>query len=161
MFFCKITKLEIPQKISITMKGVSYMNAPGKGLLKTVSILFIIFGAIATVISLLGVIGSAALTTVGGAIGTALGGLLMVALVVLLIVSAAELIIGILGVRRSDDPTKSVFFITTGIILGVLSLIPLIINATAGAFQWMSLIGFVLPILYIVGGAMNRRAAVT
>ena len=137
------------------------MVAPGKGLLKTVSILFIIFGAIAAVISLLGVVGSAALTTVGGVAGTAVGGILLVALVIMLIVSVLELILGIVGLRRSGDPSRANYFIATGVILAILSLIPLVISATTGAFSWTSLVGFVLPVLYIIGGAMNRRAAVT
>ena len=137
------------------------MAAPGKGLLKTVSILFIIFGAIAALVSLLGIVGSAALTSVGGVAGAALGGVLMVALVIMLIVSVLELILGIVGLRRSDDPARANFFITWGIILAVLSLIPLIISATAGGFQWTSLVGFVLPVLYIIGGAMNKRPAAT
>ena len=45
------------------------MDAPGKGILKVVSILFIIFGAIAPVVSLAAVLGSAALTAAGGGIG--------------------------------------------------------------------------------------------
>jgi hypothetical protein len=137
------------------------MVAPGKGLLKTVSVLFIIFGAIATVISLLGVVGSAALTSMGGVAGVALGGILLVALIVMLIVSVLELILGIVGLRRSGDPMRANFFITWGIILCVLSLIPLLIGFTSGGFQWTSLVGFILPVLYIVGGAMNKRTVVT
>ena len=140
------------------LKGVNYMDAPGKGLLKTVSILFIVFGAIATVISLVGIVGSAALASVGGVVGTAVGGILLVALVVMMIVSVLELILGIAGLRRSGDPSRANFFITWGIILSILSLIPLLIGAVNGGFQWTSLVGFVLPILYIVGGAMNRKA---
>lgn len=133
------------------------MDAPGKGILKTVSILFIIFGAIATVISLIGVLGFAALSTTGGVIGAGLGGLLMVAAVLLLIVSALELIIGIVGLRKSGDPHKAGYFITTGIVLCILSLVSMIIGIIAGGFTLTSLIGFVLPILYVVGGVMNKR----
>lgn len=135
------------------------MNAPGKGLLKTVSILFIIFGAIATVVSLLGVAGSAALSAFGGIADSALGGLLLIATIMMLIVSVLELVIGIIGLNRSGDPQKANFFITTGIILCVISLITLIITTAAGGVQWTSLVGFVLPILYIAGGAMNKKAA--
>jgi hypothetical protein len=135
------------------------LNTPGKGLLKTVSILFIVFGAIATVVSLAGVVGSAALTALGGAVGTALGGILLVALFIMLAVSILELIVGIIGVNRAGNPAKANFFITTGIILGVLSIVPLIIGASTGSFPWMSLISFILPILYIMGGFMNKSAA--
>jgi hypothetical protein len=137
------------------------MNAPGKGLLKTVSILFIIFGAIAAVISLLGVVGSAALTAYGGVLGAVGGSLLLLSLIVILIVSVLELILGIAGLRRSGDPLKANFFIAWGAILSILALVPLVTSAVAGAFQWTSLVGFVLPILYIVGGSMNKRTVAT
>ncbi len=132
-------------------------EAPGKGLLKTVSILFIIFGAIAAIISLVAVLGSAALSTAGVA-GAALGGIMLVAAIIMLIASILELILGIMGLKRSADPHKAGFFITTGIILCVITLIPLIISMSTGIFDFTSLIGFVLPALYIVGGVMNRKA---
>jgi len=132
------------------------MNAPGKGLLKVVSILFIIFGVLATIASLLMVIGSAAVTALGGG---AIGGILLISTILLFLVSVLELIIGIIGVGRSGDPTKAGFFIVTGIILCVLALASLIIGIASSGFQWQSCIGFILPILYIVGGAMNKKAA--
>ena len=139
-------------------KGDFSMNAPGKGLLKTVSILFIIFGAIATIIALIAVVGSAALTAMAGEVGAALGGILLLAMILLLIASALMLVIGIIGVgKRSNDPTKAGFYIVTGIILAALELVSLILGATNGSFQWTGLVGFVLPILYIVGGSMNKK----
>jgi Ca2+/Na+ antiporter len=59
-----------------------------------------------------------------------------------------------MGIKKSGDPSKAMFFIVTGIILCVLTLVSMIMN-----FQVTSLIGFVLPVLYIVGGAMNKKAA--
>ncbi len=126
------------------------MNAPGKGILKVVSILFIIFGAIATLLSIIGLVGSAALL---GYVD-ALGGVLMVAMVVSLIVSALELILGIVGLKKCDDPSQAIFFIATGIVLCVLGLVSIIMS-----FQVTSLIGFVLPLLYIIGGVQNKNAA--
>ena len=125
------------------------MNAPGKGMLKVVSILFIIFGAIATIVSIIGLVGSAwlAAATYG------LAGMFVVAMVIALIVSVLELVIGIIGVKKAADPTQANFFIVTGIILCVLALVSMILS-----FQVTSLIGFVLPILFIVGGVMNKKA---
>jgi hypothetical protein len=142
------------------------MNAPGKGLLKTVSILFIIFGAIATIVSIFAVLGSAVLTSVaadlGGDAGAAVGGLLMIATIIMLIVSVLELVLGIMGVgKRSNDPSKAGFYIVSGIILCVLALVSLIMSITSGGSWWTSGIGFVLPILYIVGGSMNKKVLVT
>ncbi len=134
------------------------MNAPAKGLLKVVSILFIIFGAIATIVSLLGVFGSAVLSSVVGAIG----GVLLLIMIVALLSSVLHLVLGIIGVgKRSADPSKAGFYIVSGIILVVLGLISLILGFTSDAgTSWSSYVGFVLPILYIIGGFMNKKAAV-
>lgn len=137
------------------------MNAPGKTLLKVVSILFIIFGAILTVISLLAVIGSAALSSMGDELGTAFGGILMMMSIILLIDGVLELVLGIVGIKNVGDPAKASYFVAVGIILCVLSLIPLVISIINGGFDFTSLIGFVLPILYIVGGSMNKKAVAT
>lgn len=134
------------------------MNAPGKGILKVVSILFIIFGAIATVISLLAVLGSAALTSMGGDVGLALGGILMIATIIALLSSVLDLVLGIVGLKKCGDPSKAGYFIVVGIILCILSLISLVIGITNDGFSVVSLIGFVLPVLYIVGGSMNKKA---
>ena len=133
------------------------MDAPGKGILKTVSILFIIFGAIAAVICLVGILGFAALSTTGGVIGAGIGSLLMVATVLLLIVSVLELILGIVGLKKCGEPSQAGYFITTGIVLSVLSLVSMIVGIAGSGFTLTSLIGFVLPVLYIVGGYMNRK----
>ena len=142
------------------------MNAPAQGMLKVVSILFIIFGAIATIVSIAAVIASAALTAIAGELaggaGAAIGGLLMVATILALINSVFELVVGIMGVgkKKTADPSKAGFYIVTGIILCVLALITLILTMTNGGSWWTSAINFVLPILYIVGGFQNKKAAV-
>jgi hypothetical protein len=134
------------------------MNAPGKGILKVVSILYIIFGGI---FALLGVLSLFLATTIsawmGGIMGGMMGGLGVMAggllFVVLLIPAAVDLVIGIVGVRNADEPSRSTFFIVTGFILGGLSLIGLIL-----AFSIWGLIMLVMPVLFIVGGYMNRNA---
>lgn len=131
------------------------MNAPGKGILKTVSILFIVFGAIATVFSIIGLAGSAMLTAVAEeAAAAAVGGVLVLAMILAVAVSALELILGIVGLKKVADPSKAQYFIVVGIILCVLSLATTIMN-----FSVLSLVSFVLPVLYIVGGFMNKKAA--
>jgi hypothetical protein len=110
------------------------------------------------VVSLVAVLGSAALTAAGGRFAYAGGSILIVATVILLIVSVLELILGIVGLGKSGDPDKAGYFITTGIILAILSLIPMIITLSYGTFSVIGFLGFVLPVLYIVGGAMSRRA---
>lgn len=121
------------------------MHTPAKTLLKVVSVLFIIFGAIAAVISAVGLAG-------GALIGGVVGGVIVAATVVLLILSLLEFIIGIMGLGRSGDPERAGFFVVSGAILCVIALISLMLS-----FQVTSLIGFVLPVLYIIGGRMNKR----
>ncbi len=136
------------------------MNAPAKGLLKVVSILFIIFGVIATIVSLLAVFASAALTAVAGAAGAAIGGILLLATILLLAASVLEFILGIIGLKKCGDPAQAGFFIVSGIILCILSLASFIINIVSSSFDITGLIGFVLPVLYIIGGSMNKKAVV-
>ena len=125
------------------------MNAPGKGILKVSSIIFIIFGAIATIFSIIALIGSSMVSSVFGG----LGAILVVATIIALISSLLELVLGIVGLKKCDDPSQANFFIVTGIILCVLNLVSMIMS-----FSVLSLINFVLPILFIVGGVQNKNA---
>jgi len=126
------------------------MEAKGKGMLKVVSILFIIFGAIATVVSIIALAGAALLGSISG--GST--GLLTFATVLLVISSVGELVVGIIGIKKSGIVSAANFFIVTGIIFCVINLVSMIMF-----FQVTSLIGFVLPVLYVVGGFMNKKSA--
>lgn len=132
------------------------MNAPGKGILKTVSILYIIFGIFFAVLMLLSLAIGPTLIGLGlgsilGAFGGIVGGVLFI---VFLIPAAVNLIIGIMGVRRSGNPDKAGFFIVVGSILGALTLLSLF-----GAVTFWNLLGLVMPVLFIVGGIINKRAS--
>ena len=130
------------------------MNAPGKTILKVVSILYIIFGSIFALMAVLSLFLSATIAAwmegVWGGIGAMIGGAVFV---VLLIPAAVDLVLGILGVKYADDPHRSAFFIVTGYILAALMLISLIFS-----FSVWGLIMFAMPVLFIVGGYMNRSA---
>jgi hypothetical protein len=130
-------------------------NAPGKTMLQVVSIIFIVFGAIATIVSIIALAGSALLTAAVGGFGA----LFLVVSIIALASGVLELIIGILGLKKSKDPSKANFFIGWGIAMCVINLITMILSFLPGAaFSWTSLIGFILPVLYIVGGVMNKKA---
>lgn len=141
------------------------MNAPGKGLLKVASMLLIIFGAIATAISIIGLIGCAMyFSPLRGS-----AGILIATIIMILFASVPELILGIVGRKKCTDPAKGAFFIASGIILCVLSLVGFILSIAYGSFRFTSagielglltIIGFVLPVLYIIGGFMNKKAVV-
>ncbi len=131
------------------------MNAPGSGLLKVISILYIIFGAIFAVFMLLSLALGPAISSITegvlGGFGAMLGGILFL---VFLIPAAVDLVIGIIGVKKAGDPSAAMFFIVVGIVLGVLTLISLITS-----FSIVSLLGLVMPVLFIVGGVQNKNAA--
>ena len=57
-----------------------------------------------------------------------------------------EFISGILGVRGKIKGAKGI-----AITILVMSLISLILSIVMGSFQWTSLIGLVLPILFLIG----------
>lgn len=172
------------------------MNAPGKGMLKVVSILFIVFGAIGTVVSIIGVAGVMMLGSLTAQLGTelqgamssaaaqlgttaapdvsnalaqagdlsavagAMTGLLTIAIIIGLVASLLELIIGIIGLKKCGDPAQAGFFVATGIILCIVQLITIVLTMiSGGSFPVFSLIGFILPILYIVGGNQNKNIA--
>lgn len=133
------------------------MDAPGKGMLRFVSVLFIIWGIVVTLFSLLALFASAVLVSVVGifstTVATAAGGILLVVCVILLISGILQLITGILGLKKSGDTTQADFFIMNGCILCGMILISMIIS-----FQVIALIGFILSALYIAGGVMNKNA---
>ena len=138
------------------------MNAPGKTMLKVVSILYIIFGACCALLMLLSLaFGPVLASFVGslfGSIGGAMGGMFgavfgTIIFFFFLIPAAVDLTIGIIGLKQCGDPSRALFFIISGFILAGLSLIGM------GAFSVFGLLGLPMPILYIVGGFMNKNAA--
>lgn len=138
------------------------MQAPGKTLLKVVSILFIVFGAIATIFSIIAIAGAAMLASVAEELGgAAVGGLLIVAAIYALVLSVLDIVIGILGVSRSGKVEKAKFFINMGVLLCALAAVSMVLGIVNGGFQVISLIGFVLPVLFIIGGLQNKKAMET
>lgn len=114
----------------------------GKMFLKIVSVIFVIFGVVAAVDAIIELVKSQ------GA-GTSR----FTALIAQLLSSLIELIIGFMGFKKSDDNSQGGFFIAAGYALGVLMLFSMILSFSA----W-NLIGFLLPVMYIVGGYMMRVA---
>ncbi len=132
------------------------MDTPGKVMLKVVSIVYIVFGCIFALLMLFALfLGSAMSALLGswlGSLSAWVGGMLFLAF---LIPAAVDLAVGILGVRYADNPEKSQFFIVTGIVLTVLTVLGLVFSFNVGG-----IVMFVMPVLFIVGGYMNRSAAV-
>lgn len=139
------------------------MNAKGKTLLKVVGILNIIFGIFGIIGSIMLLLGGNLLGALGAAAGeleagAALGALATVAAIISMISSILLIIAGAVAVKRCNEISSTCFI--WGIILVIIQVISLVITITSGVFSPMSLIGLVLPVLYLVGGAMNRNAPV-
>lgn len=130
--------------------------AKGSGFLKVTGILMVIFGAIALLTSITGLLGVSALVALGGA------GLLPIWLYagafVSLISAVAELVAGIIGIKNCKKPEKAGTCMAWGIIVAALCVLGCILTVVGGdAFPVMSLIfGMVLPVLYIIGAAKNK-----
>ena len=139
------------------------MNAKGKTLLKVVGILNIIFGIFGIIGSIMLLLGGNLLGALGAAAGeleagAALGAVATVAAIISMISSILLIIAGAVAVKRCNEISSTCFI--WGIILVIIQVISLVITITSGGFSPMSLIGLVLPVLYLVGGAMNRNAPV-
>lgn len=133
-------------------------KTPGGTLIFVVSILYIIFGIIAA----LGLGASAALLAYVGMMG-AMGGLFIVSFVVSIIIVAFEIISGIYGVRFANDLSKANTIFRFGLVLLIIAIVNIILGAilsssTGEAIDWTSFVSLVLPILYFIGGNMNRKA---
>lgn len=126
------------------------MNAPGKGILKVASILYIVFGGLWAVVAIIGFFAAGFIADIFGplAVFGTIGSIFVG--IVFLIAAAVNLVVGIIGVK---NPTKSVFFIVFGFILGALAVISIVF-----AFNIWLLLGLVLPVLFVVGGFMNKGA---
>jgi len=128
-----------------------------KLLLKVVSIICIIFGAIACIMGLV--------TMFGGGVFTAYFSFGLAALVVVLgllaiIGGVLELLVGLFGLAGLKGDLGK---LKAGIILSIIgiaiSVISMIVSIFTGSFSLTSLIGLVLPILYIYSGnaVMNGK----
>ena len=129
----------------------------GTGFLKVTGILMIIGGAVSSILSIIAALGIAALAYISD---EAVSSALLYASVILMIVSAvAELVAGIIGVANCKKPDKAGSCIVWGIIVAVLSVAGTVLNSVGGgSFSAFSLIlGLVLPALYIIGAAFNKK----
>jgi hypothetical protein len=76
----------------------------------------------------------------------------IVILAVAFLKGALSLVLGIVGLRSCADPSKANFFIVTGSVLCGLQFIFAI-----AVMKFFGIFGLILPILFIVGGYMNRK----
>ena len=133
------------------------MYAPGRGFLKVTGILYIVFSGIGIVFTLLAMAGTAALGTLLG-INTSI---LTLIYLVALVLAAYGLFMGIIGVKHCANLEKAKFLRTCVIIEFVLRGIVVISSAVMIGFSGVVLesIGFVLPILFLIGASKNIEAS--
>jgi hypothetical protein len=142
------------------------MKIPGKGLLKTVSILFIVFGVIFTLSAIISLFSISKMNSPDFASSLPAGvnpGMfdtktMLVSALLLLAGSVLDIVFGIFGVIRCGNPDKAHFFFTTGVILCGLSVVSLYIGVITTGFNPTSLVAFVLPALYIIGSFRLGKA---
>ena len=121
------------------------------GMLKVVSIIIIIFAAIAICI----LIGSvSAINAFGGQellLASGIDPNLYTAAVIFGIVSCVvDLFCGVLGLLSKSKKLVEIL----GLILIIFAVVSLILNAITGSFSWTNLIGLILPLLYFIGAKM-------
>ena len=129
----------------------------GSGFLKVTGILMIIGGAVSIILSIIAALGIAALAYISD--GTVSSALLYASVILMIVSAVAELVAGIIGVANCKKPDKAVSCIVWGIIVAVLSVAGTVLNSVGGgSFSAFSLIlGLVLPALYIIGAAFNKK----
>ena len=158
------------------------MQQQGSTLLKVVSIILIVFGALGIVAGISGLVGGGVVAGSGiadQATGTTLSinngelsgsdadvaalGITALVLVgvIALISGALDLIIGIVGLKASKENAKHTAAFVLGIIGVVFAVISLIATISAGGDMTTSLasgvVGLILPVLYLVGVNQTRK----
>ena len=124
-------------------------------MLQVISILMIVFGAIATVIELIGLVAIIAAIALGAS------PLFLLAYILLIAGGIAELVVGIIGVINCKNPEKAQMLLTCGIVVTVLTLVGNILSMILGGdFNAFGLIsGMLFPILFIVGSLQLKKGA--
>ena len=129
--------------------------AKGSTMLKVVGILMIVFGAIATIITLIALVG---VSVVAAALSA--GGLYVFGVILAFLGAVAELVTGILGVVNCDKVEKAQMLLICAIVIVALSFLgnlifPLIAGGSPSIFSF--LIGLILPGLFAFGAIQNKQ----
>lgn len=129
----------------------------GSKFLKVTGILMIIFGALALILSIVAAIGLAALVALD--LNT---WQYTLAVILMLVGSIFELIAGIVGVKNCNKPEKAGTCMVWGIIVIALSVLSNVLTLVGNPdnFSIVNLLtGLVIPVLYLIGAVMNKKAA--
>lgn len=130
----------------------------GSKLLKVVSILMIVFGAIGIVFDIIAVAGIAA---VSAYLGSSIG-MYWIALICAVIGTIVEFVAGIIGIRSWDKPEKAQTCVILGCIcvgITVLSNILTLVSYSQGFNVFSLLTGLVIPVLFLIGAFQLKKQA--
>ena len=129
----------------------------GSKFLKVTGILMIVFGALALILSIVAAIGLATLAALD--LNT---WQYTLAVILMLVGSIFELIAGIVGVKNCNKPEKAGTCMVWGIIVIALSVLSNVLTLVGNPdnFSIVNLLtGLVIPVLYLIGAVMNKKAA--
>ena len=129
----------------------------GSKFLKVTGILMIVFGALALILSIVAAIGLAALAALD--LNT---WQYTLAVILMLVGSIFEMIAGIVGVKNCNKPEKAGTCMVWGIIVIALSVLSNVLTLVGNPdnFSIVNLLtGLVIPVLYLRGAVMNKKAA--
>jgi len=128
-------------------------------LLFVASILCIIGGALGLILSIVAFAGIGLAASLGASVG-----LLVIMALFALVAAGFELYAGITGQKNAANPAKGAHLFNLGIILCGISLISLILNivsaAQSGGSPFSGILGFVIPVLFLVGASQLKKQAV-
>ncbi len=142
------------------MKGAKFLKVTG--------ILMIIFSAIALILEIVLAAGIAALGVAAesnvsfGTVTSDISPTVWIAVVLGFVGVVAEFVAGIIGVANAKKPEKANTCFIWGVIViavNVISNIVMAITYPDGFSVWSTLLGLVLPVLYLIGAVLNKKSA--
>jgi hypothetical protein len=90
--------------------------------------------------------------------------MLIMSSILSIIITIIELIFGILAIKFCGVPEKAKLLFTLGLIMLVIAVISFVVSlitysgTAAGTTMFTGVIGFILPILYALGGRLNMTS---
>jgi len=160
---------QIPFSHNSTNSQPDYNKKYSK-LFKIVSILMIVFGGLGIFFGIYGLLAVAALdvsttfTTRNGVRVEFVTELILIGTILALISAVIQLIAGIIGMKIRNKPEKLKVCISLGISVALTAIIGIFFGAqgnmiAAGSPEISILIGFIIPIFYLVGAFMLKSKA--
>lgn len=130
-------------------------QAKGATFLKVTGIIMIVFAALGIIFGIVLLIGAIAANALAdGALG-----LLVVAALLALVGAVVQLIAGIIGVKNCNKPEKAQTCIVWGAIVAALNVLSIVLTvAQGGDIEVSSILGIVVPALFIFGAIKNKQA---